>query len=125
MTCLGFSKKLFAFATHDMTSNRWLQGLANALQYYGGVPEVVTFDNAKAMVFKAGRLANLNDNAAAFAKHYQCICDISHVGTPTDNGNAESAVKFITQRILVPMKRDLTFFSQKEVNQYLRSRSNT
>lgn len=121
VACLGFSKKLFAFATKDMTSNSWLHGLEQALQYYGGVPEVITFDNAKAMVAKAGRLANLNDNAAAFANHYQCICDTSRVGTPTDNANAESAVKFVTQRILVPMKRDLTFFSQIEVNQYLQT----
>ena len=119
VTCLGFSKKLFTFATKDMTSKSWLQGLEAAMQYYGGVPEVITFDNAKAMVIKAGVIANLNDNAAAFAKHYQCICDTSRVGTPTDNGNAESGVKFITQRILVPMRRDLSFFSQVEVNAHL------
>ena len=119
VACLGFSKKLFAFATKDMTSKSWLQGLEAALQSFDGVPEVITFDNAKAMVIKAGVIANLNDNAAAFAKHYQCICDTSRVGTPTDNGNAESGVKFITQRVLIPMKRDLTFFSQSEINAHL------
>lgn len=122
VACLGFSKKLFAFATKDMTSNSWLQGLEQALRYYGGVPEVITFDNAKAMVTKSGRQAVLNDNASSFARHYQCICDTSRVGTPTDNANAESSVKFITQRVLVPMKRDLTFFNQTEVNQHLQEK---
>lgn len=120
VTCLGYSKKLFAFATRDMTSTSWTSGLSQAMGYYQGVPEVVQFDNAKAMVKQAGRLANLNDNAKAFALHYGCICDTSRVATPTDNGNAEAAVKFITQRVLVPMKSDITFFSINEVNTYLK-----
>jgi len=120
VACLGYSKKLFVFATIDMTSTSWVYGLSQAMTFYQGVPEVVQFDNAKAMVTNAGRLANLNDNAKAFAQHYGCICDTSRVATPTDNGNAEAAVKFITQRILVPMKSDMTFFSTTEINTYLK-----
>jgi transposase len=119
VACIGYSKKLFAFATQDMTSKSWVYALSKAMTYYQGSPEVVQFDNAKAMVTKSGRLANLNDNAIAFARHYGCICDTSRVATPTDNGNAEAAVKFITQRVLVPMKSDMTFFSLAEVNAYL------
>lgn len=119
VACLGYSKQLFAFATPDMTSKSWVTALSHAMTFYQGVPEVVQFDNAKAMVEKAGRIANLNDNAKAFARHYGCICDTSRVATPTDNGNAEAAVKFITQRVLVPMKSDMTFFSASEVNAYL------
>jgi hypothetical protein len=124
VACLGYSKKLFAFATSDMTSQSWVYALVQSMAYYQGVPEVVQFDNAKAMVKQAGRLANLNDNAKAFAQHYGCICDTSRVATPTDNGNAEAAVKFITQRVLVPMKSDMTFFSAKEVNAYLKKEVN-
>ena len=119
VACLGYSKKLFAFATKDMTSVSWCHALSQAMNYYQGVPEVVQFDNAKAMVTKAGRLANLNDNAANFARHFGCICDTSPVATPTDNGNAEAAVKFITQRVLAPMKSDMAFFSIDEINAYL------
>lgn len=119
VACLGYSKKLFAFATKDMTSMSWCHALSRAMDYYQGVPEVIQFDNAKAMVSKAGRLANLNDNAALFAQHFGCICDTSRVATPTDNGNAEAAVKFITQRILAPMKSDMRFFTVDEVNTYL------
>lgn len=117
--CLGYSKKLFAFATPDMTSKSWILSLTKALEHYGGVPEVVQFDNAKAMVTKAARIALLNDNARVFAQHYGCICDTSRVATPTDNPNAEAAVKFITQRILVVMNSDLSFFSLHEVNTHL------
>lgn len=117
--CLGYSKKLFAFATPDMTSKSWILSLTRTLTYLGGVPEVVQFDNAKAMVTKASRIALLNDNARVFAQHYGCICDTSRVGTPTDNPNAEAGVKFITQRILESMYNDFTFFSLNEVNTHL------
>lgn len=117
--CLGYSKKTFAFATEDMTSKSWILGLTKALEYFGGVPEVIQFDNAKAMVIKPSRLALLNDNARALAQYYGCICDTSRVATPTDNANAENAVKIVTQKILVMMNQDLQFFSLKEVNEYL------
>jgi hypothetical protein len=119
VACFGFSKKLFAFATKDMTSKSWIYALTQALEYFGGVPEVVQFDNAKTMVTKAGMIALLNDNAKAFSIHYDCICDTSRVGTPTDNGVAESAVKYTSQRALEEMNRDHTFFSQAEVNAHL------
>lgn len=116
VACLGYSKKLFAFATKDMTSNSWMQAIVQALNYFGGVPEVIQFDNAKAMVIKASRLAILNDNARALAQHYNCICDTSRVATPTDNALAENAAKIVTQKILVMMNQDLQFFSEKEAN---------
>lgn len=119
VACLGYSKKIFAIATKDMTSLSWTYGLAQALKTLGGVPEIIQFDNAKAMVTTPGKLAQLNDNAREFTKHYECAADTSRVASPKDNANAEAAVKFITQRIIIPMKQDLTFLSLAEVNQYL------
>jgi len=119
VACLGFSKKLFAFATPDMTTESWLAGLKAAFEYYGGVPEVVLCDNAKAMVTRAGSIPKMNEKALEFSRHFSFLFDTSRVGTPTDNGNAEAAVKFITMNILVSMNTDLTFFSLNEINQYL------
>lgn len=119
VACLGYSKKLFVFATPDMTTKSWLLGLKRAFEYFGGVPEVVQCDNAKAMVTKAGQIAKLNDNVLAFSRHFTFRFDTSRVSTPTDNANAEATVKFITMNILVLMNCDLTFFSLVEINQYL------
>ncbi|WP_105257791.1 Mu transposase domain-containing protein [Pseudoalteromonas sp. T1lg88] len=119
VACLGYSKRLFAFATRDMTSVSWCQALYRAFEYYGGVPDVVQFDNAKAMVITPGQLALFNKDIRELASYCNCLCDTSRVGTPPDNGAVESSVKFVTQRVLVPMKRDLTFFSIEEVNRYL------
>lgn len=123
VACLGFSKMTFAFATPDMTTNSWLLGIEKSLEYFGGVPEVIQFDNAKAMVTKASRLALLNDNARVFAQHYGCICDTSRVATPTDNANAENAVKNITQFMLVSMNQELQFFSIDEVNSHIQTQT--
>ena len=121
VACLGHSKKLFTIATKDMTSHSWIYALTKAFEYYKGVPEVIQFDNAKAMVTKANRIATLNDNVYELSQHYGCICDTSRVGTPTDNSNAENGAKIVTARIIAPMNQDLTFFSLNEVNAYLLS----
>lgn len=119
VACLGHSKKLFAFATKDMTSHSWILALTKAFEYFNGVPEVVQFDNAKAMVTKAKLIAQLNENVHDMSKYYGCICDTSRVGTPTDNSNAENGAKIVTTRIIAPMNQDITFFSINEVNAYL------
>lgn len=119
VACLGFSKKLFAFATPDMATKSWLSGLQSTFEYFGGVTEVVQCDNAKAMISKAGKIAKVNDNALAYSRHINFCFDTSRVITPTDNANAEATVKFITMNILVLMNTDLTFFSLAEINAYL------
>ncbi len=121
VACLGYSKRIFAFATPDMTSISWCRSLVKSLEYFGGVPNVVQFDNAKAMVKTPGQVAEYHHHITELSQHYNLICDTSRVATPTDNGAAEEAVKFVTQRVIVPMKNDLSFFSLDEVNDYLRS----
>ncbi|MCG9732322.1 DDE-type integrase/transposase/recombinase [Shewanella sp. Isolate13] len=119
VACLGYSKKLFSLATKDMKSESWVQGIVKAFEYFGGVPEVIQFDNAKAMVTTAKLIALLNENARAVSEHYGNICDTSRVGTPKDNANAENTAKIVTTQIIAPMSQDITFFSEDEVNAYL------
>lgn len=121
VACLGYSKMIFAFATKDMTSESWVLGIRKAFEYFGGVPEVVQFDNAKAMVTTPKLIALLNENARAVSEHYGNICDTSRVGTPKDNANAENTAKIITTSVVAPMNQDITLFSAIEVNAYLLS----
>ncbi|ANB24601.1 hypothetical protein A6F57_04875 [Alteromonas stellipolaris] len=121
VACLGYSKKFFALATKDMKSESWVLGIVKAFEYFGGVPEVIQFDNAKAMVAKAKLIALLNENARAVSEYYCCICDTSRVGTPKDNANAENTAKIVTTSIIAPMNQDITFFCESEVNAYLLS----
>jgi len=119
VACLGYSRKLFALATKDQTSNSWMRGIIAAFEYFGGATEVVLFDNAKANVIKPSRLAILNDNARALSQHYGNICDTSRVATPSDNPLAENSVKIFTMKVFTTANQDLQFFSESEVNRFL------
>jgi transposase len=116
---LGASKKLFAFATHGEKTFHWIDGMTRMFQYFGGVTESVSMDNARALVSRPGLIANLVQNVEAFGEYYGCLMDTCRVGAPQDKSLAELGVKFVTQRISVPMMRNYQFFSIDEINRYL------
>jgi len=115
---LGASKKIYAFATFGEKTIHWIDGLTRAVDYYGGLTESVSMDNAKALVSEPGLIANLVENVQAWGGHYGCLMDTCRVGRPQDKSLAELGVKFVTQRILVPML-GMTFFSLSEINRYI------
>lgn len=115
---LGASKKIFAFATEGEKTAHWIDGMTRAVEYYGGNTETVTMDNAKALVSEPGLIANLVDNVMFWAEHYGCLINTCRVGHPQDKSLVELGVKFIKQRILVPML-DMTFFSLEELNLHI------
>ena len=112
---LGYSKKVFACATPDMTGFSWVTCLIKAVEFYGGTTEVIHFDNAKAMVKKAGLLAEISDRMDDFARYYGNFCDTSRVGTPPDNANAEKGVQFLEDRD-INWIREETFYSDESLN---------
>ncbi|MFT6780005.1 MAG: transposase [Paraglaciecola sp.] len=115
---LGASKKIFAFATFGEKTVHWIDGMTRAFDYYGGRTEGVSMDNAKALVSEPGLIANLVDNVQAWSWHYGCLMDTCRVGRPQDKSLAELGVKFVNQRILIPML-EMTFFSLKEINVHI------
>jgi transposase len=116
---LGSSQKVFAFATPSETTADWLEAMRQMFIYFGGVTEVVVMDNAKALVSRAGLTAKLVDNVNAFGEHYNCLMDTCRVRKPQDKSLVENGVKFVTQRIIIPMNQNGTYFSIKEVNRHL------
>jgi len=116
---LGASKKIFAFATPGERTIDWINGINNMFTYLGGVTQVISIDNARALVSKAGVIPILTKNIALLGEHYGSIIDGCRVGKPQDKSLAELGVKFVTQRVLRPMNQDLTFFSIDEVNIHL------
>lgn len=116
---LGSSQKIFAFATLGETTADWIEAMRRMFIYYGGATEVVMMDNAKALVSQAGLIPTFTENVNAFGDHYNCLMDSCRVGRPQDKSLAELGVKFVTQRILIPMNQDCNFFSLKELNQHL------
>ena len=117
---LGYSKKRFAYTTKDMSAASWLKAIIAAIDYFGGVPEVIHCDNAKAMVKTAGLVAELSKSATEFAEHYgDVLFDTSQVATPTHNPLEKNRVKELTHSVFATMNTDLTFFCIDEMNAHL------
>jgi transposase len=116
---LGASQKIFAWATLGEKTIHWIDGMTRMFDYFGGTTEVVSMDNAKALVSKPGVIADLNLNIEAFGEFYSLIIDTCRVGRPQDKALVELMVKFITQRIIVPKLHTQKFFSLEELNDYL------
>jgi hypothetical protein len=115
---LGYSKKMFAFATPNITAKDWVRGLVEAMHYFNGSPCVIHFDNGQ-LVKKAGRLAKLNEHIIPFSRYYNVICDTSRVASPCDNPNAEKSVQYIESQVLVAM-RDQRFYGIEQINTFIR-----
>jgi transposase len=116
---LGASKKFFLLATPGERTVDWITGMIHMFEYFGGVTEVISIDNARALVSKPGLIPVLNKNVQAFGEHYNSIIDSCRVYKPQDKSLAELGAKLAKQRIIIPMNSDMTFHSQEEVNRYM------
>ena len=70
---LGYSRRGYAEAFGNQRQSSWFAGLEGAFRHFGGVPEEVLVDNAKALVEKhdaATREVEFNDRFLAFAAHW-------------------------------------------------------
>ncbi|WP_370987193.1 IS21 family transposase [Bradyrhizobium sp. DN5] len=70
---LGYSRRHHVRAFRNERQESWFDGLESAFVTFGGVPEEVLFDNARALVVEhdaATRTVVFNDKLTAFAKHW-------------------------------------------------------
>jgi transposase len=70
---LGYSRRHHVRAFRNERQESWFDGLESAFVTFGGVPEEVLFDNARALVLEhdaVTRTVVFNDKLIAFAKHW-------------------------------------------------------
>jgi transposase len=70
---LGYSRRLLVRAFRHERQSAWLDGVEAAFRRFGGVPEEVLLDNARALVEHhdaATREVRFNDRLAAFARYW-------------------------------------------------------
>jgi transposase len=70
---LGYSRRHHIRAFRSERQESWFEGLESAFVKFGGVPEEVLFDNARALVVEHDprtRTVVFNDKLKAFAKHW-------------------------------------------------------
>jgi transposase len=114
---LGYSNYTFACATAGQTTADWLAAQRAALEFIGGVPQIIVPDNPKAIITRACRYEpDLNPAYQDFARHYGTAVIPARVRRPRDKAKVEGGV-LIVERWILARLRHQRFFSLAELNQ--------
>jgi transposase len=99
----------------------WLEGLRRAFEFFGGVPNRVTADNAKSLVAQilGAHERKLTAGFLAFKSHYLFDTHFCQVRRANEKGVAENIVRYGRQNFLVPVPQ---VRSLAELNEYLEER---
>ncbi len=117
---LGASSYTFVEATASQKSEDWIQSHIHALEYFGGVPEVIVCDQLKAGVARADKYEpELNRTYEDLARHYDSIVIPARPYKPKDKAKVESNV-LVAQRWILARLRNETFFSLHALNERVR-----
>jgi transposase len=114
---LGASRYTYAEATWDQTLPNWIASHVRALQFLGGVPQLLVCDNLRSAVTKACRYEPyVNQTYSDMAAHYGCAILPTRPYKPKDKALAENAV-LIVERWILARLRHRTFVGLAELNE--------
>lgn len=116
VTVLGASSYTYAEAHWAQDLPNWLGAHVRALEFLGGVPEVLVPDNLKAGV-KSPHLyePDLNPSYQEFALHYGVAVIPARPRKPKDKAKVEVGVQVVERWILARL-RNRTFFNLGDLN---------
>ena len=113
----GASNYTYAEVTASQTLEDWLSSHRRALEFFGGVPEIIVPDNLRTGVRSPCYYEpDLNRTYAEFAQHYGVAVIPTRVRKPKDKAKVEVGVQIVERDILAPL-RDRVFFSLREANE--------
>jgi transposase len=113
---LGASNYTFACATASETTADWIGGLCDALEFIGGVPELLVPDNPKALIALADRYEPvLGRTAQDFVNHYATAMLPARPRKPQDKAKVEVGVKIVERWVLARLRHH-RFYSLAELN---------
>jgi transposase len=113
---LGYSRRSFAIASARQRLRDWLAGHERAFQHFGGVPDRVVVDHAKAMVLSHTREAvHWHPTYADFAGYYGFRPWACAPHRPQTKGKVESGVKYVARNALAGKR----FASWEALNAWL------
>lgn len=116
VAALGASSYTFACATARETMADWLDATAQALPFFGGVPQLIVPDNPRALIADPNRYEpRSNDTVQDFARHYGTSVLPARPRHPQDKARVESAVQVVERWILARLRHQ-RFASVHEVN---------
>lgn len=117
---LCYSDMPFVIAYRRQNSESFLDALVQTLEYFGGTPKRVIFDNAKVAVKDGfGANAKATDGYAALAAHYGFEPVFCNIASGNEKGLVEGLVGYSRRNFCVPIPR---VRSMEELNAMLRER---
>lgn len=120
VSALGASSYTYAEAVTDQQMANWLKVQMNALEFYGGCPQLLIPDNTKTGVTRACIYEpDLNPTYQEFAIHYGVAVMPARPRKARDKAKVESAVQ-VVQRWIVMRLRKRRFLSIREANEAIR-----
>lgn len=120
VAALGASSYTYAEATWTQQLPDWIASHIRALEYLGGVPEILVPDNLRSGVSFACRYEpGLNRTYEECASFYGAAVIPARVRKPRDKAKVENAVLLVERWILAAL-RNHTFFSLAELNAKIR-----
>lgn len=119
---LGCSQYTYCQAVYSQKKADFLLAVANALTYFGGVPQAIVPDNLKSAVNKADRYEpDLNESIEDFASHYGTCIFPTRSRKPKDKALVERTVGILYTRIYAPINEQV-FSSLSQLNEAIRQR---
>jgi transposase len=113
---LGASNYTFACATPRQTMVDWLGAVADAFEFFGGVPRLLVPDQPRALIADPDRYEpQASRTVEEFAAHYDVAVLPARPGHPRDKPKVEAAV-LVVERWILARLRNRRFFSIAELN---------
>ena len=120
--CLPCSGLIFAEAFWNMSQDCWLKGHMDALEYFGGVPQMLVPDNCGTATDRTSVYVTLiNRTYLSFAEHYGTAVVPARVRKPRDKSLAEGVVDLTEQWIIAPANEE-SLHSLEELNDFVYDR---
>lgn len=117
---LPYSQYIYAEGMASTKEPHWIAVNNHALQYFGGVPQLVVCDNCKqAVIANRDWIApELNKDYAEWAEHYHTVILPAKVRKPKYKSSVENAVGILEKGIFHDLE-DCEFFSLEQFNDKL------
>lgn len=118
VAALMFSKYIFAYATEDEKTISWQKGIIACFNYIGGVTQVLSLDNAKALVKKPDNYAGIVNASIRDLCNYYGITPVPcKPYSPKQKADAEAAAKLFQYTIAPKLQVSNTPIIAKDLNE--------
>ena len=116
----GASNYTFAEGTWTEGLRDWIGSHVRAVEFFGGVNDIVVPDNTKSAITSPHRYEpDINKTYTDWAQHYGCAVLPARSLKPRDKAKVENAVQGVERWVMAPL-RNRKFFSIGELNCALR-----